>query len=599
MLHISRLHVHSFAHNLLYSINNSRFHLLKCILLKSSSSYSTGTSMEGETHISDPKCDTNEPSSPSKHSKNENKHSKISHPDKCLINAEISGLVSPISAMCWHKGPYSDYFDHNSENVDSESIEFTTNNDVQKELFPQTDMIEEMEHLLSLERKEKDRVRLILEKSKPLKIDEHIKDKQLASRVSTLKLLSISSRLAKRSPSSAKPQVDIAKYLKEKKYQKSLMSHADSHKDYRSKGETSRKQSILETVRILDVDRLPLPILHHMLCYTLVKNVPAENVLKIISNIASLRDKNKHVCYHNLFKLVTLKSSPICAPEIVATLTRCYQSISIPFMVDYVRKYGTFSRKFLANLINRHSQPSPLDFFRYQSHSRNLPLILTRPWSLLSFVNLLKSSSAKRYMYLNLLNYGYVPNLQKFDKLHAFGTMDYELSGQILSFEKMLDENALISEAREDPNRPKLYDKILELQYSGDSNLEDMELSSDADTHEPTSTSLQFVKVLDQRADCSSSRTSEEAHGYKDIDDSIREDGGHISWSLPWGLKRDAFHYRGKTYKLDRVSGWLKVKSSVRINYLKNVKMNKRKRERRLLRRRARKQAKLRILSSL
>ncbi|UKK01031.2 hypothetical protein MACK_001844 [Theileria orientalis] len=555
--------------------------------------------MDGETHSSDAMCDTNEPSNPSKHSIDENKYNRIQHPDECLINAEISGLASPISAMCWHKGPYSDYFNDNSETTDSESIDVNPNNDIPTELFPKTDMIEEMEHLLSLERKEKDRVRLILEKNRPLKIDEHIKDKQLASRVSTLKLLSISSKLAKRNPSSAKPQLDIPKYLKEKKYQKLLLKDTDTHKDYRTKSETNRKQTIVETVRILDVDRLPLPILHHMLCYTLVKNVPAENVLKIISNIASLRDKNKHVCYHNLFKLVTLKSSPICAPEIVATLTRCYQSISIPFMVDYVRKYGTFSRKFLANLINRHSQPSPLDIFRYQSHSRNLPLILTRPWSLLSFVNLLKSSSAKRYMYLNLLNYGYVPNLQKFDKIHAYGTMDYELSGQILSFEKMLDENTLISDTKEDPNRPKLYDKILELQYAGDCNLEDMELKTDADTHEPSSTSLQFVKVLDQQGDCGRSETSEKAYGYKDLDDSIPMDGSHISWSLPWGLKRDVFHYRGKTYKLDRVKGWLNVKSSVRINYLKNVKMNKRKRERRLLRRRARKQAKLKILSSL
>ncbi|UKJ88643.2 hypothetical protein MACJ_001887 [Theileria orientalis] len=555
--------------------------------------------MEGEKDISDSKCDINEPSSPFKHSLHDNKSIEIPHTDKCLINAEITGLASPISAMCWHKGPYSDYFNYDSQTLEGESIDFNTNNDVPRELFPNTDMIQEMEHLLSLERKEKDRVRLILEKNKPLKIDEHIKDKQLASRVSTLKLLSISSKLAKRNPSCAKPQLDIAKYLKEKNYQKLLLKDTHFHKDYRTKSETNRKQSVVETVRILDVDRLPLPILHHMLCYTLVKNVPAERVLKIISNIASLRDKNKHVCYHNLFKLVTFKSSPICAPEIVATLTRCYQSISIPFMVDYVRKYGTFSRKFLANLINRHSQPSPLDIFRYQSHSRNLPLILTRPRSLLSFVNLLKSSSAKRYMYLNLLNYGYVPNLQKFDKIHAYGTMDYELSGQILSFEKILDDSALISDTKEHPNRPKLYDKILELQYSGDPNLEDMELKTDTDSHEPTSTSLQFVKVLNQQADYSGPETSDKGYGYKDMDDSIPMDGSHISWSLPWGLKRDVFHYRGKTYKVDRVSGWLKVKSSVRINYLKNVKMNKRKRERRLLRRRARKQAKLKILSSL
>ncbi|XP_955431.1 uncharacterized protein TA18015 [Theileria annulata] len=622
MIHSYRLYSFLFKTNVPYSINTVRLNLLKTTLTQNVSFYSSRIEQEGDNSSLDvDSCSKNNhkrfksrnylgsaeksPTNSSHSSTNEDHSSEnnittLSDSEDCLVDAEISGLASPFSAMCWHKGPYSDYFsNYNSNHVSPTNDENDyTNNFRRNEISTQPNLVDEMEHLLSIERKEKDRVRLILEKNKPLKIDQQIRDKKLSSKVSTLKLLSISSRIASRRPASAKPQLDISEYFKEKRYQKLLLKDTNNSYKNREHKNNYRKETNIETIRVLDVDRLPLPILHHMLCYTLVKNIPAENVLKIISNIASLRDKNKHICYQNLFRLVVLNSSPICAPEIIATLTRSYQSISIPLMVDYVRKYGTFSRKFLSNLISRYSDPFPLDFLRYASHSRNLPMILTRPFSLISYVNLLKNCSAKRFMYLSLLNYGHVPNTQKFDKIHAYGTMDYKLSEEILSFEKLLDDNVLISDNKEDPNRPKIYDKILELQHSGESNLEDLEL--DPQPHEPTSTSLQFIKVLDQHQNTfnDTHHTQGSNQVYKDIDDSIPTDGSNVSWSLPWGLKRDSFHYRGKTYKLDPQRGWIGVKSSVRINFLKNVRMNKRKRERRLIRRRVTKEAKLKVLST-
>eukprot|EP00375_Theileria_parva_P000196 XP_762865.1 hypothetical protein [Theileria parva strain Muguga] len=577
MFHSYRFYSFLFKSNIPYSINLIRVNLPKTIYTQnvsfSSSLNNLGNAEESPTYLDD--------SSPNDTHSSENEHTTHLHSEDCLVDEEISGLASPFSAMCWHKGPYSDYFSDDNTDHDSSvnyGNEFTYSSG-NNQISTQPNLTDEMDHLLSVERKEKDRVRLLLERNKPLKIDQQIKDKQLASKVSTLKLLSISSKIASRRPSSAKPQLDVSNYLKEKRYQKLLLK--DTNNSYKGKEHKNnhRKETSIETIRVLDVDRLPLPILHHMLCYTLVKNIPAENVLKIISNIASLRDKNKHICYRNLFRLAIFHSSPVCAPEIIAALTRSYQSISIPFMVDYVRKYGTFSRKFLANLINRYSDPFPLDFLRYESHSRNLPMILTRPSSLISYVNLLKNCSAKRFMYLSLLNYGHVPNTQKFDKIHAYGTMDYKLSDEILSFEKLLDENILISDNKEDPNRPKIYDKILELQHSGESNLEDLEL--EPQTHEPSSTNLQFIKVLGQQEDIfkDTHKTHNFNQGYRDIDDTIPRDG--------------------KSYKLDPQSGWISVKSNVRINYLKNVKMNKRKRERRLMRMRVTKQAKLRVLSTL
>ncbi|EKX73197.1 conserved hypothetical protein [Theileria equi strain WA] len=539
---------------------------------------------------------------------------KVDSNQDFLIDAELSGIGSSIAAMCWHKysnssGSTEEHEQYiNSDTCTDDSTEFiyqkqNSDGDTLNDRIEQ-----EMHHLLSVERAEKERIRLLMEKKNILKIDEQIRDRELKIIPSTSRLLSIASDISGRNPSHAKPQLDTSSTLKDESYQERLgkVDETFQPKNKILKANFKNKSSVQrETIRILDVDRLPLGILHHMICYTLVKHMPAEVVLKIISRLATFRDKDNLVSYQTLFRHISNLATPICRAELVAILSRGYQSISIPFMVDYVRKFGTFSRKFIAGLLDKHSQPLPLDFIRYPSTQRNISQVLTRPWALSTFVNLLKNSSAKRYMYLNLLNFGYVPNVNKFDSLHAFGTLDPNISNQILAAEKLLcDDIVSIQNDATDPNRPALYDKILELHHSGQLNEhllhDEDDLSNLKEYENPCTTSTQLIKIVQYDPEPKEEQhMNDDGLRYLEDDRSIPQDRRHISWNLPWGAKRDEFHFKGKSYKLNTEKGWIKVKSNVRINYLKNIKMNQRKRFQRQMKRRATNIAKLKILNEL
>ena len=51
-------------------------------------------------------------------------------------------------------------------------------------------------------------------------------------------------------------------------------------------------------------------------------------------------------------------------------------------MIDYTRKYGHFSRAFLAEQVEKSLRPGFFDFLRYDRHGgvRPLPLIVAKPW---------------------------------------------------------------------------------------------------------------------------------------------------------------------------------------------------------------------------
>ena len=63
---------------------------------------------------------------------------------------------------------------------------------------------------------------------------------------------------------------------------------------------------------------------------------------------------------------------------------RGFSTISVPFMLDYTRRFGHFSRAFLAEQVEKSLRPGFFDFLRYEGQGgvRPLPLLVAKPWIL-------------------------------------------------------------------------------------------------------------------------------------------------------------------------------------------------------------------------
>jgi hypothetical protein len=170
------------------------------------------------------------------------------------------------------------------------------------------------------------------------------------------------------------------------------------------------KQEISK-MRILDVDRIPLHMLHQSFMYTMVRRLPAEKCVQVVSRIGQFRDKQSQACYESLLRDCGKLFGPVYGAELLALFTRCHQTLSIPFALDYVRKFGEFSRAYIAKKVAKSMQVRLFDFSRYTHKGgvRPLPLIVTRPWSLNSYAGLLRPSSARRYIYNQLKIHGQIP----------------------------------------------------------------------------------------------------------------------------------------------------------------------------------------------
>ncbi len=156
-------------------------------------------------------------------------------------------------------------------------------------------------------------------------------------------------------------------------------------------------------VRVMDVDRFRLDELHQYFMYTLVRRYPAETCVKVASRIALFRDKQTQHSFESMSKDVARIFGPIHGPELTALFSRCYSTIPVPFMLDYIRRFGKFSRKYIAMQVEKTLKPRLFDFVRYPGGVRPLPGIVTRPFALRSFAWLLPPSSAKRYIFQHLL----------------------------------------------------------------------------------------------------------------------------------------------------------------------------------------------------
>ncbi|EER05300.1 conserved hypothetical protein [Perkinsus marinus ATCC 50983] len=161
-------------------------------------------------------------------------------------------------------------------------------------------------------------------------------------------------------------------------------------------------------VRVLDVDGLPMEEMHEFFMFALVRRFPAEKCLKVASRLATFRDKASASSYNKLMIDMAELFGSIYGPELCALFDRCYNTISVPYMLDYIRKYGQFSKEYIAREVTESMNPPVFDFVRYQHRGglRPLPPVVSKPYELNTYARLLPPSSVKRWIYQHLLHHG-------------------------------------------------------------------------------------------------------------------------------------------------------------------------------------------------
>jgi len=323
---------------------------------------------------------------------------------------------------------------------------------------------------------------------------------------------------------------------------------------YSKKWERKRKLNEFDPskpirIRVLDVDRLELEEVHRHFMFTLTRNLPAEHCLKVASRVGQFRDKQTHQSYENLIRDCGRVFGPTQGPELVALFCRCYATISVPYMVDYIRKFGHFSKSYLAKLIDKSEQPRFFDFMRYEHCGgvKPLPGIIREPYALASYTRLLSKCSAKRYMFEALQEHGQIPKSMLED-----GNLDWDK----MEFDDRVKESIA---GHPDPNRPQIMDKIIALEHAKASGIQIYDEDDDSDLmllepeeeEEMLSTeqqfSMQFQRVAQEKEleeEIPQLNPDEKALDYAEKPEE--------TW---YKNRRNRFKYNGKIYALTE-NGW-------------------------------------------
>ncbi|CXJ18577.1 conserved Plasmodium protein, unknown function [Plasmodium berghei] len=229
----------------------------------------------------------------------------------------------------------------------------------------------------------------------------------------------------------------------------------------------------IETIKILNIDSLPCNVLNNLFAYKIVKNCSAELCLKIITRLGMYRDKYSQVSYENMINYLSQVITSSHNAEIISLFSRCYETISIPFLVNYVRTYGTFSRSFIVNMYDKYFRKRLFDFVRYENNMgiRKIPSILTHPYHLSSYIKLLGECSAKKDMYIQLKMRGHIPYSQDFNGEKKTDELNYLMDLEDHSKTKKININYNHNSNKLSMNnnvkRPKIYDAILSAEYTG------------------------------------------------------------------------------------------------------------------------------------
>lgn len=277
-------------------------------------------------------------------------------------------------------------------------------------------------------------------------------------------------------------------------------------------------------IRVLDVDCLSLEDVHRHFMHTLVRRLPAEFCLKVASRVGQFRDKPSHQSYENLLRDCGKLFSGTHGPELIALFSRCYATISVPYMVDYTRRFGQFSKQYMAKLIEKTEQPRFFDFMRYEHCGgvRPLPGIIKEPYALASYTRLLSKCSAKRYMFEELQKHGHLPPSANMAEL------DFD--------ELPLDTRIQERVGGSEPLRPQIMDKIIAREHAKAAGLS---VEIESDDEEPMPFASQFQRVAQDPA--------EEATNTPEAADAIEIADPGERW---WAQRREHFKYRGKQYAM-------------------------------------------------
>jgi len=223
---------------------------------------------------------------------------------------------------------------------------------------------------------------------------------------------------------------------------------------------------------------LSLEDVHLAFMHTLVRRRPAEVCMHVASRLAQFRDNYGHNAYENLLRDCGQLFGPTHGPELLALFARCHATISVPWMVDYTRRFGQFSRAFIAGQVEQSLRPAFFDFMRYETKGgvRPLPLVVSKPWALSSYTRLMAKSHVKSYLHEQLKLHGHVPESKikehVADELPAEARVDERLSaaGSLKVPAPAPQEAGEAAWGRRDgqAKRPALLDAIMEAEYSGE-----------------------------------------------------------------------------------------------------------------------------------
>eukprot|EP00931_Biecheleriopsis_adriatica_P047305 TRINITY_DN27254_c0_g1_i1.p1 TRINITY_DN27254_c0_g1~~TRINITY_DN27254_c0_g1_i1.p1 ORF type:complete len:627 (+),score=109.26 TRINITY_DN27254_c0_g1_i1:42-1922(+) len=251
---------------------------------------------------------------------------------------------------------------------------------------------------------------------------------------------------------------------------------ASSQQSSRKRGQFQFSDEEPIRVRVLDVDALSLEELHRAFMHSLVRRRPAEVCVRVASRVASFRDRYGHHSYENMIRDCSQLFGPVHGPELTALFARCHSTISVPFMLDYTRRYGQFSRKFLAEQVEKSLRPAFFDFLRYQNKGgvRPLPLIVSKPWSLGAYTRLMSKSYLKSRLHEQLKLHGHVPKSELEQDTDADMPIEARVSERLSAAGSLRVEapsRPSTSERRHsadsDVPRPAIMDAILQAEYSG------------------------------------------------------------------------------------------------------------------------------------
>ena len=322
-------------------------------------------------------------------------------------------------------------------------------------------------------------------------------------------------------------------------------------------------------VRVMDVDEFRLDELHHYFMFTLVRRFPAERCVKIASRVALFRDKHSQHSFESMSKDVGNIFGATHGAELTALFARCYNTIPVAFMLDYTRRFGKFSKRYIAMQVEKTLKPRLFDFVRYPSGVRPLPGIVTRPFALRSFAWLLPPCSAKRYLFQHLLAHsGDSKALEKlavedrdiFNQIRSGKEMDPQsaaaakLSERISSSWRVRPLPLAQIEADVYKKQPASADDIVEVLESSMSR-NSVETDDHYDPFASQKTKVQsFKSPLSEDTDALvDTRWSEEGVGVAEMETPDE------SWWKYRQTSKEFFRFNKKAFRLTQEEGWKQV----------------------------------------